>query len=175
MEIISAEEKMVVQYGLETLISNLLGFGVILFVGGCLGHMLCSFLLGLFIFPLRKYAGGFHANTRSNCIIISIGMLLLSLCIFTLKEWTVMGYVVITLVLFAVIFFMAPIDNFNKVLDDLEYQIYRKSSRYILCVEGIWFAFAIIFGLKSIYMAITMSFFIVAISLVAGKISKMKL
>ena len=64
--IISSEEVEVVEYGLENLGSSLLGMFITLLIGYCFGFLRGSFWLWLLIFPLRKNAGGYHAETKGR-------------------------------------------------------------------------------------------------------------
>lgn len=98
-EVISSEEAELVQYGLENFVSTLLGLIAVLLIGGCFGHCPESFMLWLFIFPLRKSAGGFHAKTRIRCWVISVGMLIASFLLFVQLEWhngVYVGHTVVT-------------------------------------------------------------------------------
>ena len=63
---ISTEEVEIVEYGLENLGSSLIGMSITLIIGYCFDFLLGSFLLWLLIFPLRKNAGGFHAETKGR-------------------------------------------------------------------------------------------------------------
>ena len=60
--IISQDEVEIVEYGLENLGSSLLGMSVTLMIGYCFDFLLGSFMLWLLVFPLRKNAGGYHAE-----------------------------------------------------------------------------------------------------------------
>lgn len=57
-EVISPDEAAIVEYGLESIGSNLPGFAVTLLLGRVFGLFAESFILWLLVFPLRKNAGG---------------------------------------------------------------------------------------------------------------------
>ncbi len=167
---ISSEEAEIVKYGLENIGSNLLGLLVILAIGGCLRHLLDSFLLWLLIFPLRKNAGGFHAKTKTRCMLVSAGMLIVSFICLVWMEWTKTVYILIVAIFFGIIFFMAPVGNQNKLLDEMEQKVYRKRTRIVLLLESILLIPACVFGWKELLMVIAMCFSIVGTTLLAGKI-----
>ena len=73
---------------------------------------------------------------------------------------------------FFVIFVMAPVENDNKLLDQTEYRIYRKRTRLVLLLEGILFMLASFLGWKELMVVLTIVFFIVGISLLAGKVKR---
>lgn len=173
-EVISSEEVEIVRYGLENLGSSLLGMSITLIIGHCFDFLWGSFLLWLLIFPLRKNAGGFHAETRCRCLFFSSMVLLVSIICFVQISWSMTGYILITALSFAAIFFMAPVENGNKHLDHDEHRIYRKRTRLILLSEGALFVMAAAFGWKKLVTAITIDFFIVGVSLVTGRVKLWK-
>lgn len=169
-EVISSEEAEIVKYGLENIGSNLLGLLVILAIGGCFRHLLDSFLLWLLIFPLRKNAGGFHAKTKTRCMLVSAGMLIVSFICLVWIEWTKATYILIAAIFLGIIFFMAPVGNQNKLLDEMEQKVYRKRTRIVLFLESMLLILACVFDWKELLMVITMCFSIVGMTILAGKI-----
>lgn len=168
--IISSEEVDIVSYGLETVGSSLMGLLVTLAVGMLFGQLLNSFIFWLLVMPLRKNAGGFHAKTKTRCLIISTGILIAAFGIFFRLNWEEWICISTTLVSGLIIFFMAPIGNQNKSLDSVEHKVYRKRTRYILAVEGVLFMLAVCFEWKDLQMVITSCFAVVAVSLLAEMI-----
>ncbi len=169
-EVISREEAEVITYGLENIISNLLGLLMILAIGACFRRLPESFLLWLLIFPLRKNAGGFHAKTKTRCMLVSAGMLIVSFLCLDVMEWTKEVYLLIAAIFCGIIFLMAPVGNQNKLLDEMEHKVYRKRTRIILLLESILLILAFVFEWKELYIVITICFAIVGTTLLAGKI-----
>ncbi len=169
-QVISQEEAEVITYGLENIGSNLSGLLMILVIGACFRHLPESFLLWLLIFPLRKNAGGFHAKTKTRCMLVSAGMLIAAFICLDWMEWTETVYVIIAAVFFGVIFLLAPVGNQNKLLDDMEKKVYRKRTRIILLLESTLLILAFVFGWKELYIVITMCLTIVGTTLLAGKV-----
>lgn len=69
---ITDEEKEIICFGLESLEGNLLGIGLTLIVGMCFRQVREAILLWWLLFPLRKNAGGYHAKTKTKCMLISL-------------------------------------------------------------------------------------------------------
>lgn len=90
--------------------------------------------------------------------------------VFTTWELPMAVYISATTITFGVIFCMAPVDTPNKLLDVLEQGMYRKRARVVLVTEGIVFIAACVLRYERLYVAVTMSYFIVAVSLLAGKV-----
>jgi len=115
--IISSEEVGIVEYGLENLGSSLLGMSITLLIGYCFDFLWGSFLLWILIVPLRKNAGGFHAETKARCLLFSSAMLLTSIICFGQIKWSEAVYIGAAVCSFLAVFFMAPVGNDNKHLD----------------------------------------------------------
>lgn len=75
--VISLEEMEIVRYGIENIAGSLSGIIVTLIVGVCFGCIFQSLALWGLILPLRRNAGGFHADTRNKCLLISVVVLVL--------------------------------------------------------------------------------------------------
>ena len=170
-DIITTEDKEIVQYGLEAFAESRLGLLVTVLVGGIFTSPLNGLVLWLLVFSLRKYAGGYHAKSRSLCFMISVGMMLCAYGLFTTWKLPMVVYISVTIITFGAIYCMAPVDTPNKLLDVLEQGVYRKRARVVLVTEGIVFIVACILRYETLYAAVTMSYFIVAVSLVAGKVT----
>lgn len=168
--VISPDEVEIVEYGLENLGSSLLGMLITLMIGLCFDFLFGSFLLWLLIFPLRKNAGGFHAETKGRCLLFSSAMLFVSIICFVQIRWSEIGYLLVSAFFFVVIFLIAPVENDNKHLDQAEFKVYRKRTRIILFLEGTLFVPALAFDWKKLVIVITIDFFIAGISLLVGKV-----
>lgn len=166
--IISQDEVEIVEYGLENLGSSLLGMSVTLMIGYCFDFLLGSFMIWLLVFPLRKNAGGYHAETKARCLLFSSAILLLSILCFQQMKWSETVYILVTVFSFLIVFVMAPIGNDNKHLDQAECKVYRRRTRMILLLEMGLFVAALTFRWKMLIVVVTMAFFIVGVSLVAG-------
>lgn len=169
-EVILSDEVEIVKYGLENIGFNILGLAVTLFIGIYFGFFVESFILWLLIFPLRKNSGGYHANTKIGCLLVSSGMLFLFFVLFVRIDWKISTYFLISLITFGIIFWLAPVGNQNKVLDTKEEQVYKKRTRKILILEETIGFLACLNNWETLVALISINFTIVAISLVAGRL-----
>ena len=62
------------KYGIDLFISSFLEIISILAIAAILGNFIETVLLFVFFIPLRIYAGGYHADTKLKCFIISLVM-----------------------------------------------------------------------------------------------------
>ncbi len=167
---VSDEDKEIIRFGLESIGGNLLGIVMTLMIGSFFKSVDIALVLWLLMFPLRKNAGGFHAKTRLGCMTISAVALILAFLIFTLFDHTVFFYVINVVIAWIIILKFAPMGNPSKLLDMDEQKVYRKRCRLILKVESVFFVAALFLKWEVGIKSITMSSFIVCMSLLLGVI-----
>lgn len=68
--VIREDELVVVQYGLNMFIANLSAFAITMMIAIMFHAMKCGICVFVLAFPLRKYAGGYHAK-KQDCMHIS--------------------------------------------------------------------------------------------------------
>lgn len=169
IKIISPEEEAIVKYGLESIITDLLGLGITLVIGCFFDHCIDVFILWTLSFLLRKNAGGFHACSRKHCIFISVTLLIITCICFFEIEWSQSANFIIVLLFFTIIFFWAPVENHYKPLDQAARKVLQKRTHSILGLEILLFIIAILVNWERLATVITMNAFIVGISIIAGK------
>lgn len=109
------------ELGIEVIISTVFTSVCIMLIGGMLDHLAEAFLfLGCFI-TLRNYSGGYHAKTRTGCFATSIASYMAAEVIMSLVSRisgdglsVVLG--IGCLVVIAIFYFIAPLENPNKRL-----------------------------------------------------------
>lgn len=168
--VVAPEDAEIVRYGLEALADNVLAFLLTTLIGFFYGSLLSGIALWMLTFPLRKYAGGYHAKTKGQCYLISAGMLVVAYALLYLPVYHPAVHFILAAVSGSYIFMNAPVDHENKVLDMTERRIYRKRTRIVLVVESILLVMAWMLGLGNLMAVIEMGFGITAISLVAGNV-----
>lgn len=125
------------KYGIDLFISSFLEIISILAIAAILGNFIETVLLFVFFIPLRIYAGGYHADTKLKCFIISLVMYGFSytLANITPSEMFVLINIIGTLFSLIMVLIMAPIIHINKNVNDIERRNYRKISIEICLVE----------------------------------------
>lgn len=126
-----------IYYGLTQGFFLILNLLISLTIGILCGVFLQCFWTVFLLFPLRIYAGGYHAQTRTSCFFISIFMILITSLI--LRYFTIPGNVCTAFsgILTAFIWKQAPLDTENKRLDDEERKKYRKKTHIILLIHAL--------------------------------------
>ena len=125
------------KYGIDLFISSFLEIISILAIAAILGNFIETVLLFVFFIPLRIYAGGYHADTKLKCFLISLVMYGFSytLANITPSEMFVLINIIGTLFSLIMVLIMAPIIHINKNVNDIERRNYRKISIEICLVE----------------------------------------
>lgn len=162
------EQEQIINYGIKRGKVILVSTMVAIILSWILGITLQGIIFWLCLSVLRRYAGGYHADTEKRCYIISFIMVLTSLfCIKYIpfdKNWEF----IIQTINFFVIFLMAPVGNKNHILDVDEKRRYSKITKSIeisLCVIYFFLNFIGKYGEAT---SIGMANLIVAVSILLG-------
>lgn len=125
-KVIAETDWEVYEYGVFQLVMNLVDTLTILALAIYFHEIWATVCFAASFAALRKYAGGYHAHTVLACYLFTTTVTLLT--ILTIKYttiplavmlgvWTVVGLTIVLL---------APVENRNKPLDEVEYIVYRK-------------------------------------------------
>lgn len=104
-------------YGFEIMISNIVCFGIGLVLGAIFSQFMESVVFLLVFMLMRKYCGGYHANTYLVCdTIFTVNMLTVMTALKLISYFSVYVHAVIICMCFISIVFFAPIENKYKPL-----------------------------------------------------------
>jgi len=137
--IIQEEDIDTCRYGLDVFISSSLEIVSILIIAALVGNLFEAVLLFVAFIPLRVYAGGYHADTRLKCYVISLGVygLLTLLTLMISKEVYATVNIILTLTALVTVLTSAPVIHKNKSVSEVERKHYRKFSITICLIESI--------------------------------------
>ncbi len=172
------EKAEIIRYGLEVLLIKITFFTAALVIS-LLMHSFWECLIFTALFSgIRSYAGGYHANTRKKCFVLS--MLTFCSVFMILKHIKTFPLILMIIAIFAavssvIIFRFAPIDTENKRLDDEEIQIFRKKARMAVIVELIMAVASYFLNFKGIMCSVMLSLILTALLIcIEIKNSRMK-
>ena len=85
-KIVPADDKEILEYGISQ--GLFLVFNLLIFFGICCYFkiIIWGFIFLVLFWPLRIYAGGYHAKTRMHCILISTFMEIVRACTIRLLD-----------------------------------------------------------------------------------------
>lgn len=174
-EMESETQRMIMRYGIASMIGNITSIIITIIMGILFEDIICSVLVWFFMFLLRKNAGGFHAKTVSGCLITSVGMLFIFFLIFS-KIMPINSYINISIIILMmiIVFAFAPVDNYQKRLDETEFEMYRKRSVIIGSIEAVIGMTAMLLKCDILVRAILISLSYVGASLIVGYILNTK-
>lgn len=121
-DIVNKEDQEIYQYGNEIVISTVFDFLILFSFAFVFHDFITVFLFWIVFFILRKFGGGYHADTYLKCkIIFSINIFLVLFLVHYLSDiYNLYLLMLMTVFSCLVIFLLAPIDNENKPLTHRE-------------------------------------------------------
>ena len=112
--------------------------------------------------PLRSYAGGYHATGQLTCFLVSVATVFGILTLMKFEVISPIGYMVLAVVSYFVIMWLAPRESKNKPYEEGDKAFFRKRSLWLLHVEaGLAIVFAWL-GFSVLLEALCLGWFLVA-------------
>lgn len=174
--IITEEERELYEYAIFMIVSHLFFFSVSLFIGILVRIPVEAAVFFISFSLIRNHAGGIHASSEARCTIITTISIIFSITL--LKLIICFGFYELSIVLMSVaifcLCFIKPVDNSNKKLNKLEKYHQHKKVKIISTSFTILFFTMFIFDKQSIAFSFSVSMFLAAILLLAGKIQNLK-
>lgn len=163
------EEQQIVAYGIEQLFFMCLNLVTILGIGFLCKEVVFGLLLLAGLYLLRPYAGGYHANSRWKCYLISVSLVLVFM---VLRKIAIPLTVEALLYLLAVVKISscAPVQNPVNPLEKEDAECYAgKAHQILLFFTALWLISVLIESeiLGDSVCAVTV---ITVIFMIAGKI-----
>lgn len=127
-------------YGLELIISTVLGLMSILLLSGLLSCLTSGFIFLSIFVPLRLFTGGYHASSYTKCFIISNISYLSVLLVrnITWKDIPIAAWIGIFIGMSCYIIKYAPVINSAQPINERKQKRSKIISRYILLADMFW-------------------------------------
>lgn len=135
--IIDHESRDIYAYGLSHAGMTILNIATTAVIGLLLGMLWQSMLFTITYIPLRIFAGGYHAKTRTRCYFASIGLLVSALVAIRCLQWTGSVCALVLAAAGIIIFAFSPAESVNKPLDEIERKVYRRRAIKVFLVESL--------------------------------------
>lgn len=163
--VISYDEREIYEYGVFQMIMNTIDTISILILAILFHKVLVVFCYIICFCILRKYAGGYHAKSVLGCYVLTVSgalMMLLVVCFcnipleIMLVVWGIAGIIIVL---------FAPVQNRNKILDEVEHLVYRRRAIIIWILESMlmWLLYSLDF--QEVVKGILVSNIIICISM----------
>jgi accessory gene regulator B len=170
LQIVKDEDRELYSYGFWQGGVFVFNFATVVVIG-LLFNMLWQSLVFMVAYGLlRPVAGGYHARTQRSCYILSIVLIIAVLCTLKWLPCSSLTNMTIFLPSACVVFLLAPVEDKNKPLDELEQLVYKKRSRIIVLLLSLLAALFIGIGQIQIANCVAVSILASAVMLILGKI-----
>lgn len=170
---VDSDETETVAYGFFTMLSKIIYAVTAFTVGAFVGRLPESMVFYFSVLFVRKYAGGFHADTEARCFAVSSLSIVCSIFLTALScSYTEAAAVlaVLSTVSAVIVVLLAPVPAIEKPLDEKETLRFRRNARIRLGI--LWAAGAAVSftEYKSFGYAALTAISLVGIFLAIGKI-----
>lgn len=174
---IEEEKSEVIRYGLEIVITKVFFTISIVIIGMIMNCLVESVIFAVAFTLIRQYSGGYHAETKIKCFMLSILTLVAALMIIKLIEY----FPVLILPLFVIsnisgiyILCQAPVDTLNKRLDEDEIRVYGGRARAITAILLFVAVLLLFLGLNNFVFAVLTGIIMEAYLMLKGQIQNLK-
>lgn len=165
------EKEPIYIYGLELIISTVIGLIAILIISVALSNIR-SGILFIFVFvPLRLFTGGYHAATYYQCFIIT-NISYMAVLILKNMLWNKLPFGIWLCLFICVSVYIiknAPAINVHQPINKYKQMQSKRMTRYILAADGIWIVYLFVNNKELMSMAILSICLIAAFMLIAGQ------
>lgn len=172
-EIVDDATSQVCEYGFEIIISTIIGFSLVVLIGGCCKDIFSALLFYIIFVGVRLSTGGYHATTHFRC-----KFLLCVCCLFVVitsncyvDYYNIWLHLIIISIYLLTVFVLSPIAHENAPLDISTMQ----HNRIISIIVSIILAFALLLGyfeLKKVVMVSSLTLLVVAFLMILSKIKE---
>ena len=170
--IIKKEDSEIYSYGFKEMLFITLNIITTLFIGLIFNKIFEIILFMITYSAIRVYVGGYHARTKSKCYIFSV-LMLISVC-YILKLDLLKSYlliVILTIISSGMILYLAPVEDENKPLDEIEIKVYTKRTVRNLIIVLVVLGITLMFNKINISFCICISLLFNVTMLILGKIN----
>jgi accessory gene regulator B len=137
---IDMEHRDIYAYCLERYLSNVINFIVFTIIAIVFRVPVETIVFALFYCPIRSYAGGLHARTRTMCMILSIlsllGLIHGARWLGTLPYWRALGIILLVIACLLIIR-IGPVDSPGRRLEESTRLRYRRKIMWIVIVDSL--------------------------------------
>ena len=123
------EDKEVYRYGIQQGLNLTLNILTTIIIGVLCGMVYPSLMFLICYMPLRSFCGGYHAKTHLRCYIYSVIMITCILLVAKYTTFNIVLYEILVLISLIIILLLAPVEDENKKLDNVEKCICRSQNR----------------------------------------------
>lgn len=168
--IVKYHEREIYRYGTEVIISVFINFFIVFLCGIILGEIIAAIVFFYVFLLLRRYCGGYHADTYLKCnLIFSANIVFVLICIKNSEYFNNLFVFFSTITSVLLTIALSPIINKNKPLSENKIGKYRKLSIFIMIIMALLVYFLLLVS-RSLALTISLSMFSVSVAMLIEKI-----
>lgn len=163
-KIIEEDQKPIYKYGIEIIISSLIGFLLIFTIGLFFGMLIKACIFYIVFVYTRTYTGGYHASSylKCNVVLLIIYLWVLGFSELLISSYSLIIHLMILIMYMSSIFGLAPITNINKPMNEEEIKTNRKKC---IIISVVWCVLSLVLYFLSIKYAIVTALTLFSISM----------
>lgn len=167
--IIKQEEQAIYDYGLRQGFWMVVNFATTLLLGFWLSMLPQCLIFLVAYMVLRTFAGGYHARTPIRCYLAGGLLTIVALLMIKYGAWNTLIGGVFVILAGSIVVILAPVEDSNKPLDNIERVIYGRKVKIIVVLEVGITLFAKMLGWTMISSSIAVAICLMAGILILGK------
>ncbi|MGN9165753.1 accessory gene regulator ArgB-like protein [Tissierellaceae bacterium HCP3S3_D8] len=170
--IIEDEERDIYSYGLHQGLLIIINIMTAMLIGFIFKGLWEVIIFMMAYIPLRIYGGGYHAKTELRCYFFSVALIVISLLLIRsipIVKFTVLAIASISGV---IVYVLAPVEDKNKPLDDIENKVYKRRTRIILAIEILAVLVLYILGFKEASLVISVAILMLSLMMIGGRLKR---
>lgn len=164
------EDKEVYRYGIQQGLNLTLNILTTIIIGVLCGMVYPSLMFLICYMPLRSFCGGYHAKTHLRCYIYSVIMITCILLVAKYTSFNIVLYEILVLISLIIILLLAPVEDENKKLDNVEKRVFRKRAYIIAFLEVLLYHLFLFMHLMNCCKIISTALFSLSILMIIGAI-----
>ena len=169
-DVIPAEDEALYSYGFRQGAVFLLNIATMLCIGWRMGMVKETIIFMLSYLPLRRMAGGYHARTQLRCYLLGIVLTVSVLLAVKWLPWNLYLCSVLLIVSTGIIIWLAPVEDQNKPLDEMEKEIFKRKSRLLVVADICLCTGLVLLGKFNLAIMVVYSLDVLCCMLLIGKI-----
>lgn len=156
----------IITFGLTKMISTALMLMFTIILSVLMGDFLVGILFEASFIMLRRYAGGYHAETKERCLVLTYFSTLVFITLIYVVPMNKSIFILMMFLFLRVVYKYSPKESENKPLNITEKKIYRRKSIYIAIIEIVVFIVFIHSGMYIYAKSVFFAFFMVIIGMI---------
>lgn len=122
------EDREIYEYGMKLFLSTILGTLFLLIVGKLSNCFVEAIIYEIIMSSSRSIMGGYHCKSYSHCIMMYVGLFILTIFLTYIFEFTFIQITLLSIGTLSLVYKRCPIQNINKESSNFKLRLFKKYS-----------------------------------------------